>query len=143
MRCAEEFLWWLCNNNRDIPKDKPRRGTILPTIPIAAQSKACSVTWVCRSAFTNKLDDALGIINDLKNRIFRLNGNNKEEALRQVTCTLSDSDGNISGTAHLMLNHKKFSNHLHLPLLDHLHQLVENYHLQQQLNKPLEVQCMK
>ena len=92
-------MWWLGHGNCKLPKDKPRRGTTLPVVMRDVASKLCSVAWVCRSAFTNKLDESIGLIKDLRNRIMRLNNHDSEAKAKLVSISLSEQHGKLEGTS--------------------------------------------
>jgi hypothetical protein len=70
----------------------------MPVVLREAASKICSATRVCRSSSTNKLDDAVGLIKDLRNRIMRLNKYDSSTKDKPVCIDLSEQHGKIEGT---------------------------------------------
>ena len=58
-QASEAFLWWICNQNTVKPQGIPTRGNLIPIRMQPVASKACSTTWINRSQFTNRLDDAM------------------------------------------------------------------------------------
>ena len=80
-RACEDFLWQLQGESKQLPRDKPRRGEVLPTeMQDAANVMNCH-TRSARNAFSNSVDRTLGLANDLKNRIRRLT-THKDEVKR-------------------------------------------------------------
>ena len=95
-QAAGAFLWWLCYASTPKPNNLPIRRNLLPVFMQNVASKACATTWICRSAFTNKVDDVKGLVAD---RIFRLNGKVGDARTRDIKVQLSDAHGSMEGTA--------------------------------------------
>ena len=62
---------------------------------MSVANKMCTKTWEARNDFSNKLDDALGVIHDLKNRLYRLNTGAENPSDKKVRIKVSENEGEV------------------------------------------------
>ena len=97
-RAAEDFLIGIQDSVANAKNNYPKRGIVLPMRIIEVASSMCQITWGYRDSFCTKIDDALGLINDIKNRIRRLNKGHEQGEEAKVTIHTAAEEGKLTGT---------------------------------------------